>query len=473
MANNRYKKLAINSVIFAAANFGSSVLRFIIVPFYTYYLTTGEYGTVDMLSTTVSLLLPVFVLSIQDAALRYSFKKEIDHSTVLMNCYFVWVIATVVFSISYFISCALSVDVMLWGYFYAILIFQALYGILQNYTRGIGNSIGFASAGLVNTIVLLGTNVIFLAGLKMGIRGYLLALLLSYMIPSAFLLFINRNTYTFSVDYIEILVLKKMLKYSLPLIPTAMMWWVMNASDRYVITWFLGLSATGIYAVSHKIPSVMHMIYTIFQQAWQVSAIEESSAKDRAVFYGQVYRIFCDGLIMAASCIILIIRPVINMVVETSYASAWKYAPFLVISSVFSSLAGFLGINYIVSEHTFGAFVTSAITAAMNLILNIIFTPIIGMYGTALATLIGYCALWLIRSIDTQKYIRYNQNYWTIFVQSMLLLLQSLILIINIPHDYYWALGVTALIAFTGRQTIIVIARRVFSLIVQKVRKKQ
>ena len=473
MANNRYKKLAINSVIFAAANFGSSVLRFIIVPFYTYYLTTEEYGTVDMVSTTVSLLLPVFVLSIQDAALRYSLKKEIDHSTVLMNCYFVWVLSTVIFSISYFVSHALNIDVMLWGYFYAILASQAFYGILQNYTRGIGNSIGFAAAGLVNTIVLLGTNIILLAGLKMGIRGYLIALLFSYLVPSVFLLFINRNTYKFSISYIKTPVLKKMLRYSLPLIPTAMMWWVMNASDRYVITWFLGISATGIYAVSHKIPSVMHMVYTIFQQAWQVSAIEESDAKDRTVFYGQIYRIFCDGLIIAAAFIIIIIRPVISVVVETSYVSAWKYAPFLVISSVFSSLAGFLGINYIVSEHTLGAFITAAITAMINLVLNILFTPIIGMYGTALATLIGYFALWLIRSIDTQRYIRYNQNYKTIFLQTALLFIQSFILIAEIPHDIFLAIGVAVLIVLTGRRTIIVIMRRIYSSIGKRLGKNR
>lgn len=468
MSNDRYKKLAINSVVFAAANFGSSVLRFIIVPFYTYYLTTQEYGTVDMLSTTVSLVLPVFILSIQDAALRYSLKKEIDHSTVLMNCYLVLVISSFVFSASYFVSYVLKIEIKLWGFFYALLIVQALYGILQNYTRGIGNSINFALAGLVNTIVLLGTNVFLLAGLKLGIQGYLIALFLSYFIPSIYLLFINRNTYSFSVFYINIPILKKMLRYSLPLIPTAMMWWVMNASDRYVITWFLGISATGIYAVSHKIPSVMHMIYTIFQQAWQVSAIEESDAKDRTIFFGQIYRVFCDGLIIAASIIILIIRPVISTIVEASYVSAWRYAPFLVISSVFSSLAGFLGINYIVSEKTIGAFITSAITACINLIFNILFTPLIGMYGTAIGTLVGYFSLWLIRSVDTQKYIRYNQNYRTIIIQSVLLIIQSLVLIVGIPYNTFIAVGVAILIILTGHHTVIVIVKRMISIVEKK-----
>ena len=77
--NNKYKKLAINSITFAAANFGSSILRFVIVPFYTYYMTTSEYGTVDMLTTTVSLVLPIFLMAINEAVLRYALKKEVVH----------------------------------------------------------------------------------------------------------------------------------------------------------------------------------------------------------------------------------------------------------------------------------------------------------------------------------------------------------------------------------------------------------
>ena len=468
MSNNRYKKLAINSAIFAIANFGSSVLRFIIVPFYTYYLTTEEYGTVDIISTTVNLLLPVFVLSIQDAVLRYSLKKEIDNSTVLMNSYFVLIISSFVFSISYFISRILSIDIRLWGYFYALLLVQALFGVLQNYTRGIGKSIGFAFAGLVNTIVLLGANIILLAGLKMGIKGYLMALLLSYIIPSILLLYINRQTYIFSFSYVKISLLKKMLRYSLPLIPTAMMWWIMNASDRYVITWFLGVSATGIYAVSHKIPSVMHMIYTIFQQAWQVSAIEESEAKDRTLFYGKIYKVFCDGLIIAAACIVLLIRPIISLAVENSYVTAWKYAPFLVISSVFSSLAGFLGINYIVAEQTIGAFTTAAVTACINLVVNLALTPFIGMYGTAIGTLIGYFMLWLIRSIDTQKYIKYDQNYKIIFIQAGLLFAESIVLLREIPYSKTIALLLALVIILTGWNTVLEIAKKMVSIIRNK-----
>lgn len=178
------------------------------------------------------------------------------------------------------------------------------------------------------------------------------------------------------------------------------------------------------------------MLYSIFQQAWQVSAVEEGEAKDKEKFYSNIYGIFGSMLFIAASMIILIDRPLIRLVIESSYEDAWRYVPFLVISAIFSSLAGFLGINYVVAEKTVGAFVTSAITAVINLVLNIVLTPIIGMQGTALATMIGFVVLWLIRSVDTQKYIRFDQNYVKIVIQTVILIAQSLILISDIGFNY-------------------------------------
>lgn len=434
--NSKYKKLAVNSVTFAAANFGSSILRFIIVPFYTYYMTTAEYGTVDMLTTTVSLVLPIMLMAINEAVLRYALKKEVDNSKIIMSSFLVLVVGAVIFLLTYFLCDFLNVKRGLWGYFYILLIVQGSYNILSNYTRGIGKSAAFATAGIINTAVLLGSNVLLLAVFRMGFTGYMVSLLLGFVVASLFLVIVDRKTFRFSVKNIDFQLIKNMLKYSIPLIPTAMMWWVMNASDRYVITWFLGVSVTGIYAVSHKIPTVINMLYSIFQQAWQVSAVEEGEAKDKEKFYSNIYGIFGSMLFIAASMIILIDRPLIRLVIESSYEDAWRYVPFLVISAIFSSLAGFLGINYVVAEKTVGAFVTSAITAVINLVLNIVLTPIIGMQGTALATMIGFVVLWLIRSVDTQKYIRFDQNYVKIVIQTVILIAQSLILISDIGFNY-------------------------------------
>lgn len=62
-AESKYKKLVKNSVVFFIGNLGSKVITFLIVPFYTYYLTTAEYGTADLVTTTVNLLVPFAMLA--------------------------------------------------------------------------------------------------------------------------------------------------------------------------------------------------------------------------------------------------------------------------------------------------------------------------------------------------------------------------------------------------------------------------
>ena len=471
MSNNKYKKLAVNSVTFAVANFGSSILRFIIVPFYTYYMTTTEYGTVDMITTTISLVLPVFIMAINEAVLRYALKKEVDNSKILTNSFFILFIGAIIFSFSYFFCGLLNISKDLWGFFYVLLIVQGFYNILSNYTRGIGKSAVFAAAGVLNTIILLGFNVILLAKFHMGLIGYMISLLLSFLIALLFLLIANRKTFCFSVKNIDFLLMKRMLKYSIPLIPTAMMWWVMNASDRYVITWFLGVSSTGIYAVSHKIPTIINMLYSIFQQAWQVSAVEEGESLEKETFYSNIYNIFCSVLFIVASAIILIDRPLIRLIIESSYEDAWKYVPLLVISAIFSSLAGFLGINYVVIEKTVGAFITSVVTAVLNFILNIILTPLIGMQGTALATMIGFIMLWLIRSIDTQKYIKFEQNYLWIIIQTIILINQFIIMIFKVKFNYFFQIVLFVIILLINHKNIFQIIK-LSKLVVKNINRK-
>lgn len=430
---SKYKKLATNSAVFAIANFGGSILRFIIVPFYTYYLTRSEYGTVDMITTTVSLILPLFSLAINEGTLRYALKKDIDNSKVMVSSIFVLLVSSTVFAFSYLICEMLRVPYDLWTYFYVLLIIQGIYNIILNYTRGIGKTVVYAIAGITNTIILVLTNVFLIAYLRLGILGYMLSLIFSFFIPMVFLFYKTKNTFRIRLSEIDFTLLKQMMKYSIPLIPTAMMWWIINASDRYVITWFLGISATGMYAVAHKIPSIINMLYSIFQQAWQISAVEEGDAEGRENFYSDIYSIFCCMLFIAASLIIGVEKYVISIVVANEYIEAWKYVPFLVIGAVFSSFAGFLGINYTVAEKTFPFLITSAVSAVVNLILSILLTPIFGMQGTSVSTVIGFALLWFIRSIDTQKYIKFNQNYIKIILQIIILLVQSLLLILEIP----------------------------------------
>ena len=146
----------------------------------------------------------------------------------------------------------------------------------------------------------------------------------------------------------------------------------MNASDRYAINIFLGISANGIYAIANKVPTILNMLYSIFSQAWQLSAIEEADNKNKSQFYTNVFNIFSLVMLIGTSCILVIIRPIIETFLADAYRDSWKYVPFLLLSVVFTSFSAFLGTNYIAMKETKGVFKTSLVGAIVNIILNIL-----------------------------------------------------------------------------------------------------
>ena len=469
---NRYSRLAKNSIIFAVATFGSNVLRFIIVPFYTYYLSTAEYGVVDTITTTVSLIMPIMILAIQEAVLRFTLDPNSDSYSVIKTSFFVFIGGSIVFLLGYYPFSLISIFKGLWWLFYLLLLSNAFNNILLNYTRGSGQNVIFMLGGIINTAIMLVGNVLLLAVFHKGLNGYFISLILGYSVSSAFLLInihpidiIKRGTFDYKL-------LRLMIKYSAPLIPTAAMWWVMNVADKYAITFIIGVSFTGIYAISHKIPTVITMFYAIFQQAWQISAVEEIGSKDRSIFYANIYNLLFRALFTLTSIIILFIKPFISFVVETSYIDAWKYAPMLLIGSVFSSMAGFLGVNYVVSQKTVGALITSALGAVVNIVLNMVFIPIWGVQGAAIATFIGFYVVWIVRAMISTGGVKIEQDLLTIHLLLAAVIVQSIVLIIEFKYQLIIQCGLVLLVFWMNKGVIIKCFKRMMELLKKKHNKK-
>jgi O-antigen/teichoic acid export membrane protein len=81
--NRKNKTLIKNIGLFTLGSFGSKILSFLLVPLYTAVLSTSEYGTVDLISSTASLLMPILLLSVFDATLRFGMDSTYKKADVL------------------------------------------------------------------------------------------------------------------------------------------------------------------------------------------------------------------------------------------------------------------------------------------------------------------------------------------------------------------------------------------------------
>ena len=429
----KYGKLLKNSVIFALANVGSYLISFLLVRFNTEFLTTDQYGIVDFFTVTASLVIPIFTLAVVEAVLRFS----IDHASqeeVFVNGIAISTTGSCAFCIVGSLLFSRTQYSQYFVYLLLLVFITSTNNICAQYARGSGRVTVFAFSGIVKSVALAGSNILFLLVLKWNIHGYLLSMIIAEFSSICYISASVRLWKCFRAR-INWKLIKEMVTYSLPLVPNSLSWWGMNASDKYVIFAVLGPSAAGIYAVSHKIPTLINLCNRIFFQAWQLSAVEESSSETKADFYTEVFNFLSLVLILAAAFLMLFLRPVMNLLTSDTFGDAWKYSPFLIIGLVFSAYAGFLGTNYVAMKKTKGAMKTTLFGVAVNMVLNLILVYPLGMTGTAIATMIGFLATWLYRAYDTREFVKIAYNIPAMVISFVMLILQASMLISESPKS--------------------------------------
>ena len=405
---NRYKKLIKNTALITVGNFASKLLTFFLLPLYTAILTTAEYGVADLMTTTVNLITPFFTLIISEAVMRFALDKECDKKQVLSIGLFVTLLGSVVmlvFSPLIRISSDLKPYYVLFLLYYFV---TAVHTILSQFVKGIEKVTVYASSGVLHTMTFIAFNILFLVVLKIGINGYLLSMVLSNLITILYL-FLGAKLWQYIVPPKEISreLARKMLQYSVPMIPNSLSWWVSNSSDKYMLTFFCGVAATGVYSVSQRIPSLFATISTIFISSWQISAIDDFGSKE----------------------------------------SGWQFVPVLLMAFLFQAMSSYLGTIYTSAKKTKMLFISTIIAAMANIVLNAILIPAFGAQGAAIATFASYFIIWLIRLIDTRKIIKLQIAYRTDIISYSLLAAQICIVVSDLSFMYFGSCVIFVLLA--------------------------
>lgn len=406
---NKYKRLISNSLIFAVGNFGSKILLLLLVPFYTFQLTTSEYGTADLVTTTINMLLPIVTLSIYEATLRFTIGEDENRQYLtLKNSFLLLFLASIVFILAITII-NLKIKIPYSEFIIIIIVLQGFQNILAQYVRAINKIKIYAINGIIMSLVLAISNIIFLKFLSFGVDGYLLSIIMSNLVSLFFMVIVLKFDFVLIVkSKVDWKLFKRMLVYSVPLIPNAFMWWLMNASSRYFILFYLDATANGLFAVASKIPSILSMVQTVFFQAWQLSAIEEYDSDNKREFYSSIFYWLSTIMIICTSILILFLKPIINITMSGNYSLSWKPVPFLLIGLIFSSFSSFFGTFYIAEKKTTGVMYTSVIGGMVSLILNFILIRYFGIIGAGLSTLISFLLIWILRVRDINKFFKIN-----------------------------------------------------------------
>ncbi len=288
-----YKTLILNTLTFAIGSFGSKLLVIILVPLYTSALSPDQFGIVDLIAQTANILIPIFTLTISEAALRFGmdakddFEKKKVYTVSLTVAFAGLALMAVIFPVLSKLSYLKGFSLILYIYVWT----SSLRQINMFFTRAMKKVKLFAVDGVICTLTMLIFNIVFLLKFKWGIIGYLLAIILSDLISSLFLFTGGRLWRYISLRAIDLSFAKSMVKYSAPLMSATLLSLVTSISDRFVIRYFHGDYMAGINAIAYKIPTILTTVFTMFSQAWNMSAIAENNSSERESFYTNVFRI--------------------------------------------------------------------------------------------------------------------------------------------------------------------------------------
>lgn len=401
-----YKKLGKDMLLMTIGSLGSKILAFLLVPLYTTVLSTAEYGISDLITTTVSLCFPFFTLIISEPLLQFSLNKENNTAKIWFIAFRIWLIGTLVmflFSPIVFFTPLKEY----YGFVVAYYIGYSMYNILSYFMRGVNKVKIFSISGVINSAAIIGLNIFFLLVLKIGIVGYLLSQIIASGVACVYIVLAGGvYRYGLQIRNVDKVLQKKMLAYSIPMIPNSVSWWISNASDRFILTFFSGVSVTGIYSVAYKIPTIISMFSSIFNSAWRLSAADEFGSKKSRDFFGDVYSKLTVLLLLLSSLLIAMNKPLASILFARDFYAAWKCVPVLLLSAAFHSFADFFGTIYTTSYKTKYLFQSTLIGAGTNIILNFSLIPFWGAFGAAIATLISYMAVWLFRILHSRKIIK-------------------------------------------------------------------
>lgn len=430
------KALLTGTIVYAIGNLGTKILTFLIVPLYTYYISTSDMGEYDLLITGVGLLSPIISLRISEATYNWMIKQTESNEVCIKSTY------------NYLLkSCALSVIVVgvighftyIWNLklFLAILVLDPVLETTQKILRGLKNQKLFAASGIIYTGILVTLNFITVCVMKFGVTSLLVNTIISQLISIALIFILEKRMrcLTIAVEKRTLLeTQREMLKYSMPLVPSTLSWWVMSVSDRYVVRFFLGSSFNGIYAIATKFPSVLQTFFVLFNNAWTDMALANLHSKEENSKY--VSNLFEKMYMFSFStifCLIPVTKVVTQVILSADYKIGSIYIGFLYLGAIFQGFSTFASVGYLQNKKTARAATSSLAGAIINLLVDFILIKSVGLFAAALSTYIGFLVMWLVRMYDIR-------NDWPIAV--------------NIPKFTIMTLAATAIATVTIWTTV-------------------
>ncbi len=427
------KELIKNTIIILLGKFCTQFLSFFLLPLYTSILSTNEYGIYDLIVTYVALFVPVISLQMEMAIFRELIDVRSNcekMSKIISSGIYSVVLQFIICLIGYYLI-SISINIPYKNYIILNILTVMVSNVFMQIARGLGKNVEYSISSVIAGVSTILLNILFLVVLKFNVDGMIISAILSNIFASIYI-FISCKLYK-KIKYSSVSkqTIHKLLKYSLPLVPNGLIWWIINVSDRTIISIFLGTGANGIYAVSNKFSSILMQIFNIFNLSWTESASLHINDEDKNEFFSGVFNKTLKYSLVVCLLIIVALPFLFNILISQSYSEAYIYIPILLVGMIFNIIVSFLGSIYVAKKLTKEVAKTSFGAGVLNILINVFLVKYIGIFAAAISTVLAFLIMSIFRIVDVQKYVKLKINYKELSIVLLLFLISLLLYYFN------------------------------------------
>jgi O-antigen/teichoic acid export membrane protein len=450
------------ALILTVSNIVLKAINFFLLPLYTAYLTPEQLGINDTIVNSTSLIFTVLVLAFDSAysAFYYDADTQEHRDKVFNTIWFSFLCSSVVALILVLFAEGISL-VLFNTPDYALAMRFALIGVILNLWYlpfaldcRIQNKMGiFAIVSVSGSVVMILLNILFVVFLGLGFYALICSLLLSNLLQVILYVFLCKKS--ISPRFFDKVLLRSMLKYSVPLLPSVLAYWVVSLSSTYIILMYFSTAEVGIYGIASRCVGVVNMVTSAFYMsytayAFQSAREEGAPEKFRAVL--NVFFLMISALVFSGS---IFGKEIIVLMADPSYLASYTLLPGLMFGQLAYGVATVVGYGISICKKSIFNTIAVLCSAVVSIGLNFALIPSLGAYGASLTACVSYCVMAVLLYIFSERLYPCGYQIVRIGICFAILFLASLLML---DSSFWVKLGVwvagLALLAVVFRESL-------------------
>lgn len=404
------KQMFSNGIVYLCSSLLTQGINLILIPLYTRNLSQEQYGQYDLIITIQQLLAIIITLGVYSGMIRFfnEYENKIELKNTAMTFSLLWGIgsAGAAFLLSPFLSEVWFGHVKDAFWIIPLLVMSSVLVCLNMiYSSYFSMSFHALKSSLIQVSTMMGmllSALYFFIHLGLGIRGILLSQLTGNLAVFVVLFLADLRTYR---PVMVLHQLRRMLRYGTGLLMGDLSGWVLTLSDRFLIKGYMNLSSVAVYSIGYKIGMLINPVFinpfTSVFTPFKYKVYDEEDGVERIERMFRIYNFvgwFCIlGLSLFADILV-------RLVATSQYGKAYLLVPLIALSYFLSGAISFYSLGLHIANKIKTNSMIIILASIVNIVANLILIPWLGIYGSALATVISYAVANLVFYLFATKY---------------------------------------------------------------------